>query len=99
LRLKDKPFELLNVSLDHTQDEAEAVIDAMKMPGVTTWQSVEGRNPAADLYNVYKLPAWFLIDAQGVIRARDPFGEKLMPAIEALVGSAGADADPTDGTN
>lgn len=89
-RLEGKPFAMLNVSLDHTKGEAQSAIAAMNMPGVATWYFVDERNPAAELYNVYKLPAWFLLDAQGVIRAKDPFGEKLIPAIEALIGPAPA---------
>ena len=38
-----------------------------------------------ELYNAHKLPQWFLIDAEGVIRARNCFGEELIPAVEAAL--------------
>ncbi|MCP4643098.1 MAG: hypothetical protein GY851_21810, partial [bacterium] len=36
-------------------------------------------------YNLQDIPTWHLIDAEGVIRARDPFGDKLIPAVKAAL--------------
>ncbi len=59
------------------------MVKASKIPGVQTWDDRGSDNPVAKRYNVYTLPAWFLIDANGIIRARNPFGDKLIPAIHA----------------
>ena len=85
-RLKGKPFEILAVSLDDTTAEVVGVVEALEFPGLHTWDEKGRENPVAKQYNVQNLPTWYLIDSKGVIRARDPFGEKLVPAIETVVG-------------
>ncbi len=89
-RLKDKPFEILAISLD---DERGALVDMVKrakVPGVHTWVPIEwDDHPVRRLYNVQSMPTWFLIDATGVIRARNPFGKELIPAVEAALAPNG----------
>lgn len=86
LRLKDKPFEIVSVSLDDTVTDALSMVTDMKFPGIHTWKLVEELHPVAEQYNVQSMPTWYLIDGKGVIRARDPQGEKLMPAVESILG-------------
>ena len=85
LRLKGKPFEILAVSLDDTREELVEVVRQKKVPGLQTWDKAGWNNPLSTLYNIQTIPTWYLIDSQGVIRGRDPFGEKLVPAVEALL--------------
>ncbi len=87
-RLRNKPFEILSVSLDDSLSELDSFVSVMNVPGIHTWDDRGPDNPIAELYNVHKLSKWFLIDEKGVIRARDPFGEKLIPAVELIVGRA-----------
>lgn len=87
-RLKDRPFEILSVSLDDEREGLESVVKAVKFPGIKLWDPKGWENPVSALYNVQSIPAWFLIDAKGVIRARDMFGPALMPAIEKALGGA-----------
>lgn len=82
-RFADRPFDIVNVSLDDGPSIARPLIEQQKMPGIQTW-SAAGEN-AAKLYNAMELPAWFLIDARGVIRARDTFDDDLAPAIQAAL--------------
>jgi hypothetical protein len=76
---------ILAISLDESRRGLTEVVEMMKVPGIQTWDEKGRDNPVADLYNVQRLPAWFLLDDKGVIRARDPFGEKLIPAIQSLL--------------
>ncbi len=84
-RLKDKPFEILAVSLDDERHALTHMLEHMKIPGIHTWDDKGRENPIAERYNVLSLPTWYLIDEKGVIRARDPFGDALIPAAEAIL--------------
>ena len=81
-RLKDKPFEILAVSCDDLKEDLVDVIKRRKAPGIHTWSEEGSENPVASLYNIRNYPTWYLVDGDGVIRARDPFGDALIPAIE-----------------
>ena len=90
-RLKNKKFEILAISLDEERQELVKVLKAAKVPGIHTWESTGwDENPIRKLYNVQNMPTWYVIDAQGVIRARDSFGKDLIPAVEATFAKSGA---------
>jgi len=84
-KLAGKPFEIVSVSVDDEREALQNLLSVRKAPGLQTWDEKGGENPVAELYNVYHLPTWYLIDAQGVIRERDPDPEKLVPTIEATL--------------
>ncbi len=87
-RLKGKPFEILAISLDDHRDILAYMLKNKKVPGIHTWDDKGRENPIAEQYNVLDLPVWYLLDDKGVIRARDPFEEKLVPAVYAIFKSA-----------
>jgi peroxiredoxin len=87
LKSDNRPFEVLNVSLDEDLDQLKSALRRIPLPGVHTWEYDGQEHPVARQYNVFGLPAWFLIDDKGVIRDRNPFGEKLIAAVEAIRGS------------
>ena len=93
-RLKGKPFEILAVSLDDERDDLVKMIKRREIPGIQTWDAGgwDG-NPVRKRYNVHDIPTWYLIDATGIIRMRDPLGEALVPAVEAMLRS-GANHTP-----
>ena len=82
-KFADRPFEILSVSCDDERATAQRVIRRHQPPGLQTWDAGGRETPVAALYNAQMFPTWYVIDAEGVIRARDPFGEALVPAIEA----------------
>jgi peroxiredoxin len=81
-RFKDKPFVIVGVSLDDFKEMLVATIEQKGLPGLQIWDDTGRENPVGVLYNVQDLPQWYLIDADGVIRARNPFGEKLIPSVD-----------------
>ncbi len=83
-RFKDD-FVILGISADDERSALIGLVKAMEMPGVQTWDMKEGEYPVLDLFNVQGLPTWLVLDKDGIIRARDPFGKKLVPAIEAAM--------------
>ena len=86
-RFADEPFVILAVSLDDFREMLVSGLEQKHLPGIQTWDESGRENPVAELYNAQFLPTWYLIDAKGFIRARDTFGEELIPAItKALAG-------------
>lgn len=84
LRSGDRSFEIVNISLDDESADLKSFVRRFEMPGISTWEWKDGGNPVARQFNVYGLPAWFLIDDKGVIQARNPFGEKLESSVAAM---------------
>lgn len=84
-RFKGKPFVILAVSLDGTKGEVASFVEQSGFPGIHTWHESGPDNPVSELYHAEFLPTWYLIDGNGTIRARDPFHDKLVPAIEAAL--------------
>jgi thiol-disulfide isomerase/thioredoxin len=72
-RLKDQPFALLGVDC---KDDRETARKAMAREGMTWPSWYDGgsdRGPIAERYHVRGYPTIFVIDAKGMIRARNPF--------------------------
>ena len=84
-KFRDKPFVIVGVSLDDVKEILESTIGQRSIPGIQTWDDRGRENPVAEKYNVHDLPQWFLIDAEGNIRARNPFGDALIPAVEKAI--------------
>ena len=86
LRLKDKPFEILAVSLDDERAGLDYLLKQLDVPGIHTWEPIGwDENPVRILYNVQSMPTWYLLDAKGVIRARNPDGKELAATVEAIL--------------
>jgi len=75
-------FVVLGLSADEQKEAIVKFSKTRKVPGIQTWDKTEGRFPVFEQFNVQGLPTWFLVDAKGTIRAKDPFGRELIPAIE-----------------
>lgn len=82
---REQPFEVFAFSLDDNLEAIENVMKIRRMPGVVAWAGEEPGKSAAEAYNVQVLPTMYLLDREGVIRARDPEVDKLESLIETLV--------------
>jgi len=83
-RFKGK-FDILAVSADDNRDAIKSLGKSIKLPGIQTWDMQGDSYPVVEKYNIQGFPTWYLLDAQGIIRAKDPLGAKLIPAIEAAM--------------
>ena len=86
-KFADKPFQILSVSLDDTREEVDDLLKRIEFPALHSWDEKGAENPVGALYNVQELPTWYLIDAAGVIRARDPLGDKLDQSLDLIFGA------------
>jgi thiol-disulfide isomerase/thioredoxin len=82
---RDQPFDIFAFSLDDNLEAIENVMKVRRMPGVVAWAGEEPAKSAAEAYNVQMLPTMYLLDREGVIRARDPEVDKIEPLIRSLL--------------
>jgi len=95
--LEAEPFVLIGVNSD---GDAAKVREIMEREGITWRQAVDGRPPSpwARAWYVNSWPTSYLIDAEGVIRARDLRGEatkdKVMEVLAEPKGGTPAGGEP-----
>lgn len=83
-RMKGRPFALLCVNVD---DSRETLLDSIKN-GEITWRCWwEGKESGLNRqsWRVNELPSVFVIDAQGIIRAKEIEGKALVARVDELV--------------
>ena len=83
--LASEPFALLGVNSD---GDAAKVKGIMAREGLTWRNAVDGDTggPWASAWNVHSWPTLYLIDKQGVIRARDGLrGEQMLETVRKLL--------------
>jgi len=93
-RLKEKPFALLGVNSD---EKIEAARKAAKDSGMTwpSWSDgAPDGGPIGDRYHIRSFPTVFVIDAKGLIRAKQAAGGE---TLEKLVGELLAEVAPKPG--
>jgi len=85
-KLKDKPFALLGVNSD---DDLEALKPRLQEERITWrsfWNGPEGtRGPISAEWNVRGWPTIYIIDHQGVIRAKNKRGEAMEDVVMELL--------------
>ncbi|MEI7462604.1 MAG: TlpA disulfide reductase family protein, partial [Pirellula sp.] len=83
-RLKDKPFELVSISVDQEKETLTKFLSTNPMPW-TSWWNGHDSGILVD-WDVNYFPTIYVLDAQGVIRFKDLRGEKLEEAVNELLG-------------
>lgn len=83
----EKGLNIIGVSLDKDKDAAKWK-EAIEKDGLT-WPQISNlkfwKEPIAELYNVKSIPATFILDANGIIIAKDLRGDALKAKIEELL--------------
>lgn len=85
VELAGSPFELLAVSVDRERRALLNTLETLRPPGIQTWDLKGADNPVAALYNVRQYPTSFLLDADGVIRARHVPADQLVEMVRAVL--------------
>lgn len=84
---KNKGFQIIGVSLDNAgenQKWKDAILaDKLTWPQISNLKGWE--DPIAQKYNVKAIPATFLVDAKGIIIAKDLRGEELRAKVAELL--------------
>ena len=87
-KFKDKPFALIGINSDGDRSVVQKILKDNEI----TWRSaLDGttRGPLATAWNVRGWPTIYVIDAEGVIRARNLRGEALEHKAEELMREVG----------
>ena len=85
-RLKDKPFEFLSVNTDSKKEVLEQSIGKGTVTWRCWWDGGTG-GPLCTKWGVSVFPTIFVLDAEGVIRAKHVRGELLDKTVDKLLGS------------
>ncbi len=90
-RLKDKPFAIIGVNSDIDKKKLKERMEKEKITWRSFWCGEEGTSgPIPTAWNVRGWPTLYVIDAKGVIRAKNLREEKkLDKLIDELVEEAG----------
>ena len=91
--LEKEPFALLGVNSD---GDAAKVKEILAREGITWRNAIDGdtNGPWASAWNVSAWPTLYLIDKQGVIRERDPRGERMLEAAREVLAEPAKASDP-----
>src|SRR5262245_4024689 len=84
-RLANEPFALIGVNRDKDREKLKEV---MKKEGITWrsfWNGGSTEGPISTRWNVTGWPTIYVLDAKGVIRAKNKRGESLDKAVDDLL--------------
>ena len=90
-KLKDKPFALLGVNSD-PREAAKKAVEEENLTWRSWWDGGTTSGPIATQWNVTGWPTVYVLDRQGVIRAKTVRGAALERLLDKLV----AEEDASD---
>lgn len=93
-RLKDKPFALVSISVDEEKKTLTDFLASEKMPWTHWWNGAEGK--IIEALDIQHYPTIFVLDAQGVIRAKELRGESLEETVNQLLGEVETKASASE---
>ena len=83
-KLKNRPFAVLSVSYDFEKEPLQTAIKEGLVTWPCWWESRED-GPIHQSWRVNEIPSVFVIDAEGIIRARELEGRALDEAVERVI--------------
>ena len=85
-KLKDEPFNLIGVNSDKDLDEIRKIVKDKDLTWRSFWNGPDGtRGPISQAWNVSSWPTIYVLDAEGVIRFKNPRGDQIDAAIDGLL--------------
>jgi thiol-disulfide isomerase/thioredoxin len=89
-RHQGRPFVLLGVNCDEDQAAAQQAIESQRIdwPSWSDPFDETGEGPIANRLHVRALPSIFVLDASGILRAKNERGESLDAVVDKLVTEA-----------
>ena len=85
-RLKDKPFALIGVNSDPDKAKLKKVLEKEKITWRSFWNGPDGTGgPISAAWNVSGWPTTYVIDAKGVIRAKNVREKEMDKAVDDLL--------------
>src|SRR5437764_11825311 len=87
-KFEGKPFVILGVNSD-PKDRLRKTIKKENMTWRSWWDGGDTEGPIQKAWNIRSWPTVYVVDAKGVIRAKDLGDEELEKRIESLLKEAG----------
>lgn len=89
-RLKDKPFALIGVNSDTDKKQLKKRMEEEKITWRSFWCGEEGTGgPIPTAWNVRGWPTIYVLDAKGVIRAKNVREKEMDKVVEELLKEIG----------
>ena len=93
-KLADLPFVLIGVNSDRDLETARGAVSGESLSWRHFWNGPKGtKGPIASQWNIEAWPSVYLIDAQGVIRYKEPLGKDIDQGLENLMAEMGHEVD------
>ena len=80
-----RPFALVGVNSDEDLEELRAVVEKQDLSWPSFFDGGSTSGPIATAWGIRGWPTIFVLDAEGVIRAKDLRGEELEAKLEELL--------------
>jgi thiol-disulfide isomerase/thioredoxin/tRNA A-37 threonylcarbamoyl transferase component Bud32 len=84
-RLKGRPFALVGVNCDEEKADVLRAVERQGLNWQSWWDGGTQGGRIAEQWQVNSYPTIYVLDAQGIIRAKDVRGEELDKAVEKLL--------------
>ncbi len=103
-RLKDAPFALIGINSDRDLEKLRPRLEEEQITWRSFWNGPDGTGgPISKKWNVSGWPTTYLLDAEGVIRAKNVRGKQIGEAVDELLtrmgeggGEGAEDQEPPD---
>jgi hypothetical protein len=82
--MQGRPFAILSIHVDESKKTVTQSITSGEITWRCLWES-HGKRPNCDRWHVGFIPSVYVIDADGIIRAKDVNGKALDEAVEACL--------------
>jgi hypothetical protein len=83
-RLEEEPFALVGVNSDPTEDYHEA-IEREEITWPSFWDGGSTSGPISTKWGVRGWPTIYILDHEGIIRAKNKRGEKMDEVVDQLL--------------
>ena len=84
-RLEGKPFALLGINSDSDRDALKKVLQEKQLTWRSWWDGGNTEGPIATQWNVEGWPTIYVLDQQGIIRAKNVREKALDEAVDRLL--------------
>ena len=84
-RLEGQPFALLGVNSDRDRDALKDVLEKEHITWRSFWNGGSTSGPISNAWRVHGWPTIYVLDGNGIIRARNVRGEAMDRAVDGLL--------------